>query len=127
MPGSDPRIVGLYDPYRRTILIDVKNNLDNDSDEVFNICVHELGHAFGLPHVIGKVNTEDNELFKYGGVSDIVLPLDSDAQKCIMYPFTSEKRLKLQTVEILWARHFLMHDMNLTACNTPCAITVIRR
>lgn len=118
-------MLGFFDPEERILFFNerMENDTENFSDDsIYKTCLHELGHVLGLPHIVGKIDDDGNTTFESGGAFDIVLPTKAEAKKCIMYPISSDKDQEdLTEIEILWVRHALMHDLNLTtflgACN----------
>jgi hypothetical protein len=118
-------ILGFFNPEQHILFFNERMESDaaNFSDDsIYKTCLHELGHVLGLPHIVGKLDDDGNETFEAGGAFDIVLPTKAEAKKCIMYPVSNDKDQEdLTEIEILWVRHALMHDLNLTtflgACN----------
>ena len=112
--------LGFYNPAQQYLFFN--ENLENSEDEsVYKTCLHELGHVLGLPHIIGKIDEDGEKNFVFGGAYDIVLPTKAEAKKCIMYPIScDEEQDDLTEIEILWVRHALMHDINLTSFVETC-------
>jgi hypothetical protein len=113
-----PGILGLYNADAHYLFFNEEmehNEKEFSDDSIYKTCLHELGHVLGLPHIVGKLDEKGNPSFDFAGSFDIVLPTDEEARKCIMYPIASDKdQTDLSPVEILWVRHALMHDLNLT-------------
>lgn len=116
-------ILGFYSPNTKMLFFtdDMENEETYSDDAIYKTCLHELGHVLGLPHIIGKIDDNGDFSYESGSGFDIVLPSKEDAEKCIMYPIAhDEDQTDLSPVEILWARHALMHDINLTSFLENC-------
>jgi hypothetical protein len=118
---SDPagtNTLGFYNPDLHILFFNETEEQDEErfsDDSIYKTCLHELGHTLGVPHIIGRVNEKGESSFDHGRGFDIVLPTIEEAKKCIMFPVSKDSDQKdLSPIEILWARHFLMHDLNLT-------------
>jgi hypothetical protein len=117
-------ILGFYNPEIHLLFFNEHMETDKENfsdDALYKTCLHELGHVLGLPHIVGKLDENGKETFDFGGGFDIVLPTKAEAKKCIMYPVSSDKeQTDLTEIEILWVRHALMHDLNLTSLLGTC-------
>jgi hypothetical protein len=116
--------LGFYNSDLKLLFFNEDQELNTEKfsdDSIYKTCLHELGHTLGLPHVIGK-SDENGEIGFFGGRGfDIVLPTLEEAKKCIMFPVASDKEQRdLTPLEILWVRHALMHDLNLTSFLGNC-------
>jgi len=121
-PDTAPEIIGEFIPSLQLLLIDTANG-DKDDDQTYNVCLHELGHALGLPHIVGKIDQFGNSGLIRAGSWDIILPTDLEARECIMFPIVNpNKRGSISNLEKLWALHFLMHDLNLSYDFNRCSI-----
>ena len=115
--------LGLYNSNDPSIIINKKMEGDTEkfTDQViFETCMHELGHALGLPHIIAQ---KPDGTYSSGKGRDIVLPTIKEAKQCIMFPTISgETDGRLKAIEILWAHHALMHDPNLGVLPDGCVL-----
>ena len=95
-------ILGIWDPYGRQLLFDAEF-LETQPDVAYPVALHELGHMFGLPHVVG--------IYEPAFSGWLVLPESEDAETYVMYPsYVSDKGQKaLSEIEIEIARHHLLH------------------
>lgn len=111
-------ILGYFSPGTQVLFFNhaMEEDVEHFSDDaLYHTCLHELGHVLGLPHFIGKTDLEE------GGVHDIVLPTKDEARKSIMYPYPADDvQRDLTPIEILMARHFLIHDLNFTSSMGNC-------
>lgn len=101
--GLPPNLLGIWMPRKRHIMINAAL-LEDDSDTAYSVALHELGHLFGLPHIVGE-----NEDANTGW---IVLGPNEDGPSAVMYPRTVEekKQKKLSQLEIALATHYLLHE-----------------
>ena len=117
-------ILGYFSPERHSLFLNEymeTHPLDYSDEAIYKVCLHELGHLLGLPHIVGKIDEEGNSSFQGGGAFDIVLPTKEEAERCIMYPVSNnDLETDLSPIEILWVRHALMHDLNLTSFLGTC-------
>jgi len=124
---SDPagtNTLGFYNPELHLLFFNEEEEIDEKKfpdESIYKTCLHELGHVLGLPHIIGKVDNNGKLNFSGGRGFDIVLPTLKEARCCIMFPVEADKdQTDLSPIEILWARHALMHDLNLTSFLGTC-------
>lgn len=100
---GSPGLVGLWDNYNDKLLLDA-DKLEGNPTMAYAVALHELGHMFGLPHLVG---------FDQDGSSGwLVVPAGEDASTYVMYPSVSDntKQTQLSAVEIALARHHVIHE-----------------
>lgn len=115
-------IVGLWQPYLDTILLD--DRLESEPHIAFSVALHELGHFFGLPHVVSE---EDSGLTGY-----IMVPKDVDAKNFVMSPeiHDDKKQDVLSSIEISLAREHVLHfltDPSYSKVKNECTLTKIAK
>lgn len=94
-------VVGLWDSSNNQLLLD-SDKLEVDSEAAYAVCLHELGHMFGVPHVIGK-----DEI---GLTGYIVVP--EAAQQYVMYPnYAGKDQNVLSPIEIKLAAAYVVNYM----------------
>lgn len=95
-------ILGVWLAAERRIVLDA-DFLETDPAVAYSVALHELGHMFGLPHLVGW-NTPAPSGW-------IVLPPDKDAESYVMYPsrIANKSQDVLSQVEIDVAKHYLLH------------------
>lgn len=91
--GYPAGLLGLWDPYMKSILLDAER-LESNEDQAFNVSLHEIGHMFGLPHIA----EHDEHAF----TGWLVLPEGKSGKNYVMYPRASvhPKRKSLSLAEI---------------------------
>ena len=75
------RYLGLYYPPARSVFL--SSRLLTSYDKAYSVALHELGHVFGLRHVIDLLGDG------YGGTGDTVISLH--AELSLMYPVYTEE------------------------------------
>lgn len=96
-------ILGIWQPNEFRIILDA-DTLETDVAMAYSVALHELGHMFGLPHLVGW-----NEPAPSGW---IVLPDGQDASEYLMYPSRGNKSQDcLSQLEIDVAKHHLLHTL----------------
>jgi hypothetical protein len=116
----EKNIIGMWSPGRRSILFDV-DYFQKNPEEIYSVALHELGHLFGLPHIINK-----NEL----GYTGYLVLADGDATDYVMYPaaFTNKPQDQLSELEIQYARHQVLYIFSLEQLmQNECRIAVDER
>jgi hypothetical protein len=98
-------IIGMWSPGRRSILFDT-DYFQKNPEEIYSVALHELGHLFGLPHIVNK-----HEL----GYTGYLVLAEGDATDYVMYPaaFTNKPQDQLSELEIHYARHQVMYIFSL--------------
>lgn len=103
---SDPynlpnNLLGMWLSDGGKILLDA-DFLENDA-RAYSVCLHELGHMLGVPHIISF-----DEL---GYTGYVVLPPEQDATNFVMYPssVSNNPQKQLSPIEIGLAYHNLLH------------------
>lgn len=98
----EPDVLGFWEPDTHELFLD-SDSLESDQDRALTVCVHELGHVFGLSHIcnIGNVNATTGML---------IVPSNIDAKTFVMYPACDEenKCAKLSKLEIEIAKQKLL-------------------
>lgn len=96
----DSKIIGIWIPSRRSIVFDT-DYFQQNPEEIYSVALHELGHLFGLPHIVNK--------YELGTTGYLVLQ-EGDARDYVMYPmaFTDRPQDTLSPIEIEFARHQAM-------------------
>lgn len=114
----DKKIVGIWEPWRRNILFDVDYFQQNPT-ELYSVALHELGHLFGLPHIVNK--------FELGYTGYLVLQ-EGDARDYVMYPaaFDDREQNKLSDIEIEFARHQakFIFSIDKLSSQTECQVAI---
>ncbi len=102
-------IAGLYTS-RLGIFIDT----DFSGDETYrkSVIMHELGHAFGLPHIVGEDSTDKTS-------HDIVLGLELDAMMYLMYP-TTNAVINISPLEAAMAARRMMPNLGVQSYDGCC-------
>ena len=100
--GFPEGLLGLWESNSGSVLIDA-DYLENNADQAYSVSLHEIGHMFGVPHIIGF-----DEL---GYTGYVVLPEGYDATNFVMYPRATSKNPQktLSWIEIELARNNLLH------------------
>lgn len=94
-------ILGLFDANNHLILLDA-DFLENNPDIAYKTSLHEIGHLFGVPHV---VNLKHNSLTGF-----ILLPDAVDAEACVMFPaITNKPQNVLSDIEIEIATEYIKY------------------
>jgi len=94
----DASILGFWDWENRILGLD-KDSLENDEDMAYIVCLHELGHVFGVQHFVNEKDL--NALSGW-----IVVPNKINATTLVMYPACGDnnKHAKLSDLEIELAK-----------------------
>lgn len=94
-------ILGFWAYETRTLAFD-KDRLEVDPDVAYMVALHELGHAFGVPHVVNLRSPQ--------GRSGYIVVTDFPAEEMVMYPVSSNrnKHAKLSNLEIQIAEQNLL-------------------
>jgi|SRR5689334_567467 len=88
-------VLGFWDYQTNNLVLD-KGLLEMDPDMAYSVCLHELGHVFGLPHL-------ENESAQFPLSGEIMVPDEFDASRMVMYPIydpDKNKRATLSDLEI---------------------------
>jgi hypothetical protein len=118
-PGFDFKegLIGYWDADNDRVLIDA-DSLESVPERAYSVALHELGHLFGVPHIIGMEDV--------GYTSFAVLPAGKDAKNFVMFP-TAIKGLPqnvLSPIEIKLARHGLLYYWTIPgARKEDCGLT----
>ena len=117
----EEKIIGMWSPGRRSILFDV-DYFQKNPEEIYSVALHELGHLFGLPHIVNM-----NE----PGYTGYLVLANGDATDYVMYPaaFTNKPQDQLSDIEIRYARHQVMYVLSLDQLmmKNECKIGVDKR
>jgi len=97
-------LLGLWEPNNNRMLLDA-DTLEADPDLAYSVCLHELGHMFGVPHVVGYTQSAPTGF--------LVLEEGIDARSYVMYPHNvkDQKQDKLSPVEITMAQQYILYYM----------------
>jgi len=108
--GLKEGLLGLWDSKRERILLDA-DLLETDEDLAYSVMLHELGHLFGVPHVVG--------FYESGSTGFLVLPLEENAREYVMYPrsVANQSQSVLSDLEVMIARHHLIHYWTIPGLN----------
>lgn len=100
--GLPENLLGMWDHKNNRILLNTKL-LSDEENLTYSTALHEFGHLFGVPHVVGKQDS------LYTGY--IVLD-DNQAHGYVMYPrlFTGHLQDTLSELEISLAKNYLVHS-----------------
>lgn len=98
--GYDDKIIGIWLPTQQRIAFDT-DYFQKNPEEIYSVALHELGHLFGLPHIVNK-----HEL----GYTGYLVLQSGDARNYVMYPTSFDDRPQntLSQIEIDFARHQAM-------------------
>jgi hypothetical protein len=114
-------MIGVWFPSSRQLFLDS----DFLSDPAFSwraraTAMHELGHAFGLPHITSR--REINKV-RFG---DITLLPENKPELYIMYPtLTSENIMAVPSaLEIKIATNYILYGVDTYARNLDCDLTL---
>lgn len=102
-PYNMPQLVlGCWIQETHTLVLS-KDALERDAETAYAVSLHELGHVFGLNHVVNR--RDPNAL------SNWIVVNGANAREMIMYPVCSElnKCAQLSKLEIDLARKNLLH------------------
>ena len=100
--GFPERLLGLWLAREDTVLLDA-DSLEQVPERAYSVALHELGHLFGVSHVVGEL--------ELGITGYIVLPVGMDPTNYVMYPRSvqGKQQKTLSDVEIRLARHNLIY------------------
>jgi len=95
-------LIGLWVPSKGEILLDA-DGLEDNPERAYSVSLHELGHMFGVPHIIG--------FSEMGHTGFVVLPEGHDATNYVMYPraVLLHPQKTLSPIEIKLARQNLVY------------------
>ena len=99
--------VGVWVPFERTIYLDGKW-LEGKPERALRVCLHELGHAFGVGHVVTEKST-------MGVTGDIAISAEAMPQRYIMFPGGNQdenKYLLPSQIEVDLATEYILHCMH---------------
>jgi len=98
-----PTLLGWWDSKEDQMYL-VGEKLEIDAAKAIHVAIHEIGHAFGLPH-FGSM--KDLRYLSTGGI------VVEDAEDYAMYPFSTPKNIKsiIQPLEKEMAIHHLRHQL----------------
>lgn len=117
----DEYVIGIWDPRTRRILFDL-DFFQKKPAEFFSVALHELGHAFGVPHIVGKHEP---------GYSGYLVLMEGDASDYVMYPVKSDTKPqdKLSAEEIEYARRQILYifSQKMLTSEHECQISLDRR
>lgn len=103
-----PNIIGLWDSPNKKLFLHGEH-LENNYNLAYSTALHELGHAFGIPHIVGA----ETPIRPFTGW--IVLPPGSKdrAESMVMFParVAGETQDALSPLEISIAEHYIRHGM----------------
>jgi hypothetical protein len=96
------KLLGLWQPRQGRILLDA-DHLETNPERAYSVSLHELGHMFGVPHVIS--------FSEMGYTGFLVLPMGVDATNYVMYPraVVEHPQKQLSPIEIKIARNNVLY------------------
>lgn len=107
-----PSIVGLWDCEKNQVMFDA-DVLEAHDSVAFSVALHELGHMFGLPHIM---NVGEDALTGF-----ILLPTDVDAKRFVMYPqVTEEYQKELSPIEVDIALNHILYNLTNPSIQIKC-------
>lgn len=97
-----PSLLGLWDDDNMRLLLDA-DSLEENPEKAYSVAMHEIGHVFGLPHIVG--------FSELGHTGWIVLEPGVDATNYVMYfkAVVDRPQKELSSLEIKLARHHIVH------------------
>lgn len=100
--GLPKQLLGIWRPHEGSILLDA-DRLEQMPEQAYAVALHEIGHMFGVPHVVGADER--------GMTGFVVLPQGYDATNFVMYPAVVGKHAQktLSWIEVGLARNNLLH------------------
>lgn len=100
--GLPDGMIGLWRPHIRHIVLDA-DFLAGRKDKSYSVMLHEVGHMFGLPHIIN--------FSEMGHTGTLVTTILDDATRYVMYPNAMPGRDQkfLSDFEIDIARHNVIY------------------
>ena len=111
-------VIGLWDSVNHHIQLDA-DVLTAHPDAAYGVSLHELGHVFGVPHIVGE---EDHGISGF-----IIVPKEVEAEKYVMYPiYKKDGHHALSVIEINLAIHHVMHfltNRSLLVKSDRCVLT----
>lgn len=95
-------LLGIWDPFAKQVLLDA-DLLENNPELAYSVALHELGHMFGLPHLVDMATPATSGW--------IIVPPGEDATSYVMYPryVSGHGQNVLSQLEIDIARHHLLY------------------
>lgn len=99
--GASPSMLGIWLATARRLYLD--DELESDYRRAVSVSMHEIGHLFGIPHVVGN-----GDLFVPTLTGDI--RVDGSSRMWLMFPFEvkgNEHRWKPTPLEIQLAQRYI--------------------
>jgi hypothetical protein len=95
-------LLGIWNPFAKSVIIDA-DLLENDAELAYSVALHELGHMFGLPHLV--------DIYTPATSGWIIVPDGQEAKSYVMYPtyLMDQKQNQLSALEIGIAKHHLLY------------------
>lgn len=114
--GAPPSYLGVWFNTNKTLYLDSKD-LESNSILAYNVALHELGHLFGLPHIVGR---EDILFNRYILTGDLLV--DGSAINWIMFPFDvggNSMKIGLTEIEKKIAKNYLLNIIGTVGILSP--------